>query len=283
MGALTAVARRGRAQGLHMIVQLKYFNALRLQCGIYLNYKLHLSSSPRPTMERSSAFRWLFAMESDGAASRVGVGACAMLWRRRRGFCLSSVRSANRYEDMWYSILGCLEASDVLAFSATDRARLEVALGEVVWRGLYARRFSTPSDLQCDAGLATSVEKFRQRLRHPTPGDRLEVAWDGSFELELGAVCVSRRWIVSTASYTFDTGTPVSRGGRARSSRASRSRSTTRAGRTTGTRSWTARRCGGPSARARRPSSGAATSSRSTAAARPCPVPRRRFFFLLRC
>lgn len=99
------------------------------------------------------------------------------------------------YDELWWQALQFLEARDVVAVGATGRERMmALARSEVVWRCLYGARFATPSGLQCDETLETSLEKFRQRLRHPTPGDLLEVAWDGSFELELGKVYTGLSW-----------------------------------------------------------------------------------------
>ena len=96
----------------------------------------------------------------------------------------------------------------------------------------------------------------------------LEVAWDGSFELELGKVYTGLSWwscvVLEGDAFTVHypgwpderAPPPSSRGGRERDVFLG------------GTRSWTGAACAGPCPRARGRPCGAATSSRSTAAAR---------------
>ena len=76
------------------------------------------------------------------------------------------------HDELWWLIFSHLDCRETLAVAATCRGRLRsLARDEVVWAQLYAARFATPSGLQCDETLGTSLEKFGQRLRHPKPGD----------------------------------------------------------------------------------------------------------------
>ena len=76
------------------------------------------------------------------------------------------------YDELWFHALSYVGARDALTVSTTCRGRLrDLARDEVVWSALYASRFATPSGLQCDETLETFCEKYRQRVRHPKPGD----------------------------------------------------------------------------------------------------------------
>ncbi|KAJ1454768.1 hypothetical protein M885DRAFT_521389 [Pelagophyceae sp. CCMP2097] len=81
------------------------------------------------------------------------------------------------------TIFSFLGISMLAKMSCVSRGVMEIAESDAAWRAAYERRFSRDGAFKFDFG-ASLKESYRQRIRDPTVGDRIEVAWQGRFRLE---------------------------------------------------------------------------------------------------
>lgn len=82
------------------------------------------------------------------------------------------------------SVLSYCDVPDLANLASVSRCLRATADSDATWRAPYDRYFGTSKDgIMYDFG-ASLKESYHQRIRDPTCGDRVEVAWQGRFRLE---------------------------------------------------------------------------------------------------
>jgi hypothetical protein len=81
------------------------------------------------------------------------------------------------------SILCFVDAPSLALLCTVSREAREIAESDASWQPHYERQFGVSNPQRFDFG-ASLKESYRQRLRDPSAGDKVEVAWQGRFRLE---------------------------------------------------------------------------------------------------
>lgn len=82
------------------------------------------------------------------------------------------------------SVLSFCAIRELAALASVSRGSRQLSDSDATWRAPYDRRFGTSkAGVPYDYG-ASLKESYHQRIRDPTCGDRVEVAWQGRFRLE---------------------------------------------------------------------------------------------------
>lgn len=82
------------------------------------------------------------------------------------------------------AVLSFCDVRDLAALASVSRGLQQTADSDATWRAPYDRHFgSSKAGIKYDFG-ASLKESYHQRIRDPTFGDRVEVAWQGRFRLE---------------------------------------------------------------------------------------------------
>ncbi|KAJ8598866.1 hypothetical protein CTAYLR_010464 [Chrysophaeum taylorii] len=82
------------------------------------------------------------------------------------------------------AVLAFCDVPALAALASASRGARRIADSDATWRSPYDRHFGTSkAGIRYDYG-ASLKESYHQRIRDPTCGDRVEVAWQGRFRLE---------------------------------------------------------------------------------------------------
>mmetsp|Transcript_23054 Transcript_23054/g.75622 ORF Transcript_23054/g.75622 Transcript_23054/m.75622 type:complete len:304 (+) Transcript_23054:244-1155(+) len=111
------------------------------------------------------------------------------------------------------AILAYVDASALAVLCAVSHEARSAAECDAAWREPYERQFGAGGPLRFDFG-ASLKERYRQRLRDPSAGDRVEVAWQGRFRLE--GLEVLRRVEFEQIAFSFTLAATLSRSAFAR-------------------------------------------------------------------
>mmetsp|Transcript_21061 Transcript_21061/g.69642 ORF Transcript_21061/g.69642 Transcript_21061/m.69642 type:complete len:380 (+) Transcript_21061:28-1167(+) len=111
------------------------------------------------------------------------------------------------------AILAYVDAPALASLCAVSREAQSAAECDAAWHEPYERQFGAGGPLRFDFG-ASLKERYRQRLRDPSAGDRVEVAWQGRFRLE--GLEVLRRVEFEQIAFSFTLAATLSRSAFAR-------------------------------------------------------------------
>mmetsp|Transcript_16105 Transcript_16105/g.49808 ORF Transcript_16105/g.49808 Transcript_16105/m.49808 type:complete len:310 (-) Transcript_16105:63-992(-) len=104
-------------------------------------------------------------------------------------------------------VLSCVDVPELGALCAVSRDIGLLAERDDAWAAPCVRRFGAPDAATSGYAFDSSrKESFRQRLRNPALGDRVEVAWRGRFRLEGLEVYRGLAWWAAEVVARRDTG-----------------------------------------------------------------------------
>mmetsp|Transcript_21060 Transcript_21060/g.69639 ORF Transcript_21060/g.69639 Transcript_21060/m.69639 type:complete len:390 (+) Transcript_21060:28-1197(+) len=109
------------------------------------------------------------------------------------------------------AILAYVDAPALASLCAVSREAQSAAECDAAWHEPYERQFGAGGPLRFDFG-ASLKERYRQRLRDPSAGDRVEVAWQGRFRLEGLEVYRGLAWWAAEVAEKAGTGGSASTG-----------------------------------------------------------------------